>query len=386
MTEDRAEKTRVLHLDTGREWRGGQQQVLYLHRELCARGHRSTLVAPSASPLARRVQEEGLPIREIPYHGAGDPIALYLLVKAIQETEAQILHAHTAHAHSLGFLALHLPGIPKERKPSFVVHRRVDFPPSADPLTRMRYATEQCLFLCVSDAVRRVLQSRGVSLDRLRVVHSAIDPIRLDAETGGDRAMLREELGVPADAELIGVVGAMVPHKGHRHLLAAMPKILSAHPRAHVVIFGDGELESELRRECWERTIQAQVLFAGFRPDVHRFLPACDLFAHPSVEEGLGTAILDAMACRLPVVASRAGGIPEVVRHGETGWLVPPASPTELAGAIVSLLDDPRRRREFGEAGRRRVEESFSVPALAEQVLAAYDAVSPRLSLDAKNG
>lgn len=375
---------RVLHLDTGREWRGGQQQVLYLHRELCARGHHSVVVTPTGSPLARRIRDENLPLREILYHGAGDPIALFLLIKAIQETEAQVLHAHTAHAHNLGFLALRLPGIPKDRRPAFVVHRRVDFPPSADPLTRMRYTTEPSLFLCVSDAVRRVLLSLGVPEDRLQVVHSCIDSACIDRAAGTDRAALRAELGIPADAAIIGAIGAMVPHKGHRHLLASMPKVVAAHPEAHLVLFGDGPLESELRRESWERKIQSRVLFAGFRTDIHRFLPALDLLAHPSVEEGLGTAILDAMAARLPVVASRAGGIPEVVRHGETGWLVPPASPPELAGAIVSLLDDARRRHEFGEAGRRRVEECFSVPVLADRVLAAYETLSPRVSLDAK--
>lgn len=375
---------RVLHLDTGREWRGGQQQVLYLHRELCARGHRSIVVTPTGSPLARRVRDENLPLREILYHGSGDPIALFLLVKLIQETEAQILHAHTAHAHNLGFLALRLPGLPRDRRPAFVVHRRVDFPPSADPLTRMRYTTDPCLFLCVSDAVRRVLLSRGVPEDRLRVVHSCIDPARIDREATGDPASLRIELGLPPESSLIGAVGALVPHKGHRHLLAAMPKVLSAHPEAHLVLFGDGPLESELRRESWERKMQSRVLFAGFRSDVHRFFPALDLLAHPSVEEGLGTSILDAMAARLPVVASRAGGIPEVVRHGETGWLVPPASPTELAGAIVSLIDDPRRRHDFGEAGRRRVVEGFSVPVLADQVIAAYEEAGARVAHDAK--
>ncbi len=369
---DESGKLKILHLDTGREWRGGQQQVLYLSHALAALGHVSLILTPRGSPLAIRAQEAGLSVRETPYHGVGDPIAIRTVVQVMQEIEADILHAHTANAHSLAFLALRWPGLARERKPAFIVHRRVDFPPSTDPLTRMRYTGDGAFFLCVSRAVRDVLLKHGVPETRLRVVRSCVDTARIDLHAGEDRTRLREELGVPAEVGLIGAVGSFVAHKGQRTLLEAMPRILAAHPDARLALFGDGPLESDLRRNCWERGLQSRVVFAGFRPDVARFLHCIDLFAHPSTEEGLGTAILDAMAARLPVVASRAGGIPEAVRHGETGWLVPPAAPTELAGAILSLLDDPRRRIQFGEAGRARIEAEFSIPALRDGVLAVY--------------
>jgi glycosyltransferase involved in cell wall biosynthesis len=320
-----------------------------------------------------------LAVREISYRGAGDPIAIRSIVQAIHEADAQLLHAHTAHGHSLGFFVQRLPGVPRARKPAFVVHRRVDFVPAADPITRMRYVNEPTLYICVSAAIRRVLENYGVPSDRLRVVRSCVDVARVDAHAHEDRHRLREELGIPADARLIGVVGAFVPHKGHRHLIDAMPRILAACPDARLVLFGDGPLEKQLRRACWEHGIEATVTFAGFRSDVARFLHCLDLFAHPSTEEGLGTTILDAMAARLPVVASRAGGIPESVEHGVNGWLVPPAAPTELAGPIISLLGDPRRRAEFGAAGRTRVETEFSVAALCDNTVSAYkDAMRSR--------
>jgi glycosyltransferase involved in cell wall biosynthesis len=370
---------RILHLDTGREWRGGQQQVLYLSRSLTTAGHTSIILTPRGSPMAIRARELDVPVREISYHGAGDPIAIKQVVQAIQETEADVLHAHTANAHSLGFFVMRWPALPKEKRPAFVVHRRVDFPPGNDPLTRMRYTSEQCLFLCVSGAVRDVLQRHGVPVERLRVVRSCVDTARIDCHTHEDRTLLRGELGLPGDADLIGVVGALVPHKGHRHMLEAMPRILATRPEARLIVFGDGPLEAELRRASWERGLQSRVSFAGFRPDVARFLHCLDIFAHPSIEEGLGTSILDAMAARLPVVATRAGGIPEIVRHGETGWLVPPASPTELAGAIISLLEDPRRRIQFGEAGRARVVGEFGIATLRDHVLDAYaEAIAAR--------
>ncbi|MBD3162765.1 MAG: glycosyltransferase, partial [Candidatus Eisenbacteria bacterium] len=311
---------RVLQIDTGKEWRGGQQQVFYLSRELERRGVKSTIVAPRRSPLAGRAADEGLSIREIPYRGAGDPMAIHGIAQAIQETGAQFLHVHTAHAHSLAFLVRRIPGILREGRPALLVHRRVDFAPANDPLTRMRYTSEDCLYLCVSEAVRKVLLGYGLPAEKLRVVHSCIDPARIDASAGEDRGALRREIGVPEETPLIGVVGAFVPHKGHRFLLAALPRIVASLPETRVVLFGDGPLETELRRDCWERGLQDRVVFAGFRSDVARFLHCFDLLAHPSTEEGLGTTILDAMAARLPVVASRAGGIPEVVSHGRTGW------------------------------------------------------------------
>ncbi len=363
---------RVLQFDTGREWRGGQQQLLYLSQELADRGYTSEIVTPRNSPLAERAKAVGLAVREISYHGAGDPIAIRAIQQAIQETGAGILHTHTANAHSLGYLISRLPGIPREKKPALLVHRRVDFVPSADPLTRMRYTAEGTLFLCVSEAVRRVLEQYGCHADRLRVVHSCIDTSRIDAHRNEDRWSLRRELGIASDAALIGVIGSFVEHKGHRYLLAALPRILSACPQAHVAFFGDGPLEKDLRRACWEKNLQSRVTFAGFRPDVARFLHCFELLAHPSIEEGLGTTILDAMAAYLPVVASHAGGIPEAVRHGETGWLVPPADPSDLAGAIISLLNDPERRSRFGEAGRCRVESDFSIATLCEKTVSAY--------------
>ncbi|MBM3286734.1 MAG: glycosyltransferase family 4 protein [Candidatus Eisenbacteria bacterium] len=369
-TDDRS--LSILHLDTGREWRGGQQQVLYLARALAASGHRSVILTPKGSPLCQRARSENLEVREIPYHGAGDPIAIKNVVQAIQDTDAGVLHTHTANAHSLGFFSIRWPTLPRDRRPVFVVHRRVDFPPGSDPITRMRYTSEPAFFLCVSQAVKEILQQHGVAASRLRVVHSCVDPERIDAHAKEDPDQLRAELGIPAEAGLIGAVGSLVPHKGHRHLIAAMPRILGDRPEAWLAIFGDGPLESELRRTCWEHGLQARVTFAGFRPDVARFLHCFDVFAHPSTEEGLGTAILDAMSARLPVVATNAGGIPEAVRHGETGWLVPPASPPELAGAIISLLEDPRRRAQFGEAGRARVEAEFSIESLRDGVLGAY--------------
>jgi len=363
---------KVLHIDTGREWRGGQQQVLYLSRELSRRGHLSVIITPKKSPLAVRAKEEGLVVREISYHGQGDLIALRSVVQSIQETGAELIHTHTAHAHSLGFLVWRLSGIPKERKPALVAHRRVDFVPANDPITRMRYTSGTDLYICVSDAIRKILENYGLPVDRLRVVHSCVDTQRIDVHVDEDRRLLREELGIPETARLIGVIGALVGHKGHRFLLDAMPRIVAACPDARLVIFGDGPLEKKLRRSCWEHGLEATVTFAGFRPDVARFLHCIDLFAHPSTEEGLGSTILDAMAARLPVVASRAGGIPEMIRHGETGWLVPPGAPTELAGPIISLLEDPQRRSEFGAAGRARVESEFSVATLCDKTLSAY--------------
>jgi glycosyltransferase involved in cell wall biosynthesis len=376
------ETIRVLQIDTGREWRGSQQQVLYLSRALVARGHKSILVTPKKSALAERAQAEDLPVREISYRGSVDPIAIGAVFQAVQDVRANIIHTHTAHAHSLGFLARRLPTRTKEQRPALVIHRRVDLPPSADPLTRMRYTSDPFMtYLCVSEAIRGTLERYGIARGRLRVVRSCIDTARIDEYADEDPDELKKELGLGPESHVIGAVGELAPQKGHRYLIDAMPRIVTTCPNAHLVLFGDGPQEADLRRQCWQQNVQSHVTFAGFRDDVERFYHCFHLFVHPSTEEGLGTTILDAMAARLPVVAARAGGIPEIVRHGETGWLVPPAAPTELAGPVISLLEDPRRRLQFGGAGRARVEAEFSVAKLCNETLSAYqDALVARTS------
>ena len=183
------------------------------------------------------------------------------------------------------------------------------------------------------------------------------------------------EFWLPHGVPVLANVGALVAHKGQRYLLEALPLVMRAVADVHLVIFGEGELRGALERQAHDLGLDKRALMPGFRDDVLELVKSCDLFVMSSVTEGLGSAVLDAMAMGLAVVGTRAGGIPEAVVHEETGLLVPPAEPGPLASAIVDLLGDEPLRRRYGEAGRARVAERFGVDALVEGTLEVYQRV-----------
>ena len=167
-------------------------------------------------------------------------------------------------------------------------------------------------------------------------------------------------------------VGALVGHKGQKHLLDAMPLVMREVPDVHLVILGEGELRSALERQVKDLHLERVVRMPGFREEVLSLMKSADLFVTSSVTEGLGSAVLDAMAMGLAVVGTSAGGIPEAVVDGQTGLLVPPSEPAPLAQAIVRLLKDAELRARYGRAGQVRVEEHFGVDKLVEGTLEVY--------------
>ena len=187
-----------------------------------------------------------------------------------------------------------------------------------------------------------------------------------------DEVELRRELRVPLNHQIVGVIGSLYPVKGHTYLLQAIPAILKKHGNTIFFFAGRGQLEGELKRQARDLGIEDHVRILGFRSDVANLLGIVDLFALPSLSEGLSVAILEAMVARKPVVASHVGGNPELVVDGETGYLVPPMDPPALSARIVELLGDQRLRARLGEAGRRRVMELFSLSAMVEQYEQLY--------------
>lgn len=359
----------MLHLDTGREWRGGQQQVLYLSRGLRARGHEFLVAAPTGSPLAERLAAEGLPVREFPWRAAYAPNTVYAWHRLLAEEHWDVVHTHTAHAHSLAFVGFRLPAPRPYHRPALVVSRRVDFAPSRDPLTRLKYTAARTVFVCVSDGVREVLRRYGVAPAALHVVHSGVEP---PVETHTSQEEIRRELGLPTVGFLVGAIGQLVPHKGHSHLLAAIARLRKSDAGVHLVILGAGELDGTLRAEAKRLEIEGAVTFAGYRPHAKRYLRAFDLFVSSSIEEGLGTSILDAQAAGVAVVATTAGGSKETVNHEVTGLLVPPADAFALANAVAALRNDGARRRAMAEAGPEWIRARFSADAMVEGSLDVY--------------
>jgi L-malate glycosyltransferase len=365
-----------LHIDTARTWRGGQNQVLLTVLGLRALGHRSMLVAHAAGELRQRAKE-GLELVPLAPKTEMDLSAAWRLSRLVKQLRPDIIHAHDPHAVATAALALSMST--EAAKPPLVAARRVDFHMKGNALSRWKYRQVDC-FICASDAIRRMVVADGVSEAQAVTVHEGIDLDRVDAAPPVD---LHAELWLPHHAPVVGNVAALVPHKGQRHLIDAAAIVVQKVPDARFVIAGEGELRAALEREIRDRHLEKHVFLAGFRPDVLSVHKAFDIFVMSSVTEGLGTSLLDAMACAKPVVATTAGGMPEVVVDGRTGLLVPPRDHQAMAAGIVRLLGDARLREAMGAAGQARVRERFSADRMVRDTLQVYQRVARHAHVEA---
>ncbi len=353
---------KVLHVEGGSRLYGGAQQVLYLLEGLARRGHSNLLACPAGCALARAAAPFAQ-VHELPMHGDADVLMAARLTRLIRATRPDLVHLHSRiGADVWGGVAARLTGTP-------VVHtRRVD-----NPEPRWLVATKYRLHdrvLAISEGIGRVLLSEGLPAAKLRVVRSAVDWGRFQSPC--DRAATGAALGVPTDGLLVGVVAQLIPRKGHRFLLQALTGLTATHPKLRVLFFGQGPLEAELRAEIAALGLSERVQLAGFRDDLDRLLPCLDLLVHPATLEGLGVSLLQASSAGVPIIASAAGGIPEAVRAGVNGVLVPPGDVPALTAALDGLLGDAGLRRRLGEGGRELMRREFSIDAMVEGNLAVY--------------
>ncbi len=354
-----------LHIDTSRTWRGGQRQVMLTVLGLRERKHRAVLVAHPEGELARRASEGHDLIRLAP-RAEVDLHAGWKLSRIIKELKPDIVHAHDPHAVALASLALSFSTA--RQCPGLVASRRVAFHLKGNAFSRWKYHQVDC-FIAASEAIHQMLVGDGVDPSRVVTVYEGIDVDRILAEPV---ANIHAEFWLPTHAPIVGAVGALTQEKGHKYLIDAAALVVREVPDARFVILGEGDLRPSLERQIKELHLEKHVLIPGFRADILTFVRAFDLFVMCSLQEGLGTSLLDAMAASKATVASETGGIPEVVANGETGWLVPPRDHHALAAAIAKLLKDANRREAMGRAGLERVKRIFSAERMVEKTLEVY--------------
>ncbi len=347
--------TRVVHVASGREWRGGQRQVRLLARALARHGGVTQVVITGrGGELARRLAEDGIPTLTPRWTSAFGFGPLLATLRA--GDRRTILHAHDSHALTLAALAAAGTGSP------IVATRRVDF-----PLRRTGFWRFAGRIIAVSDAVRDALVASGVSARNVVVVHDgiAVDEVARTAPTDP-----RPGLGLPPGTPLAIATGALVGHKGHATLIRAAHLAAAERPDLHWAVAGQGPLRASLDALIRELGIENRVHLLGEVPEAVRLVAAADLFVMPSSMEGLGTSILDAMALGVPVVGTRAGGIPEMLGNG-AGRLVAPDDPAELAAAVMEVLGDAAARETLIVRAREAVAR-FSDERMAEGVLRVY--------------
>ena len=353
---------RILHVDTATEWRGGQNQIVLTAEAQIALGHEVRIFANAPGELATRAARASLPVHAAAL-GRGD-LSLRTL-RAIRDAASvfapDVIHVHESHGMAGAFLAAR----GASKRPRLVASRRVDFPLGFG--SRLKYGRMDRV-IAVSRAVRDVLVSSGLSPGRVVLVHEGVKDRKPAA--GGPEAL--RSLGIPDGAPLVGNVAQLVDHKDHATLLRAAAIVLGARPDCRFVICGDGPRRGNLDALARSLGISDRVSFAGFRGDLDALIPCFDIFCLSSHLEGLGTSVLDAMCFSRPVVATRAGGIPDAVADGETGRLAEPRDHEGLAKALIETLASPLALERYGASGRERFEREFTSAAMAKATLAAY--------------
>ncbi|HET8945778.1 MAG TPA: glycosyltransferase [Candidatus Polarisedimenticolia bacterium] len=364
----------VLHVVEALGLGGLERVVGSLVRHASVGVRTEVLALAGGGPLQREIEAAGARVRRLALRDYY-PGSVLRTARALRAVQPDILHTHGHFAGTAGRLAARLAGV------RGIVHHLH----TSDTTLRPRHRRLERLLargtrriLCCSQAVaRHAREDLGLPEDRMVVVRNGIDPA--PASTPEQARALLPAVAAP----IVGCVGGLVPHKGQAVLLRALasPTVSpgsssGARPGPSLVLVGDGPERPALEALARDLGIAPRVHFLGVRPDARALLPAFALLAAPSLgREGLGLSVLEGMDAGLPVVASRTGGLTEVVEDGVTGQLVPEGDAGALAAAIASLLADPHRARAWGEAGRRRVEREFRAAAMTSRIEAEYDAV-----------
>jgi glycosyltransferase involved in cell wall biosynthesis len=358
-----------LHIDTARTWRGGQSQVMYTVVGLRQLDQRAALVAHPQGELYRRMSE-GLDLVPLaPMHEI-DLAAAWRLSRVVRQFRPHVIHAHDPHAVAMAALALSISS-PKP-KPPLIASRRVEFRIAHHSFSRWKYGQVDC-FIANSAAIRDRLVADGIPREKTTIVNEGVDVERI---VNLPAANVHAELYLPTHAPIVGNVAALVPHKGQQHLVDAAAIVVKQVPDVRFVILGEGELREKLERQIKDKHLERHVFLAGFRANALELTKGFDIFVMSSVSEGMCTALVDAMAASKPAVATAAGGIPEVMRDGVTGFLTQPRDHVAMADKLVVLLKDRALRARMGAAALARARERFTV----EKMVAGTSDVYERLT------
>ncbi len=359
---------KTLHVSTEWNYRGGEQQVLLLVQGIRKEGHEADLFCQPDSGLYGRAREERLGPHPLRMRGEVDVIAAWKIARKISQEQYDIVHSHTPHALSLAAMA----SLFLKRKPLRLVTRRVQFSIFRHNflgLNHYKYRKGVDHIIAISKGVKKQLLEDGIQADMLSVVHSGIDPNRFCGASG---THLLEEFSVPSGAPVLGNIGFLEENKGQDYLLRAVKAVTVLMPDVRLFILGEGRREAWLKNLAQELKIEKNVIFPGFRKDVGDFLKIFDLLVTASIEEGLSTTVLEALALRVPVVGTDVGGIPEIVCHQKTGYLVPPANAEALAEGILWMLNNRDQAKKLADEGCRTVNERFTATAMVRKNIAVY--------------
>jgi len=361
---------KVLHIDSELTWRGGQNQTRLLIEGLLDEGITVHLVTPRGSALSHLMSGK-LPIYEVifrrglSYQAAGKEVAKYCRDHGIDLIDAQSSKAHS--------LALAAKKYFKDIK--IVVHRRVDYIPKLNPFTWLKYKNKSInQYVAISEAIGVILRRYGIKPDKISVVHSAASPLDFNFQNKSEaKKKLAAELSLDSSQVWLGNVSALTDQKDYPTLIKSLALVKQQYgDHFHCLIAGSGKLERHIRKLIKNSNLSEQVTMLGFREDVPDILQSLDILAIPSKFEGLGTIILDALQAECCVIATKAGGIPEMIFHGKTGLLSPVGNENEFSKNLMKAINSKSTRNLLATTGKALIEKSFTVENMVSGNIAIY--------------
>jgi glycosyltransferase involved in cell wall biosynthesis len=329
---------------------------------------------PPVHPLVERARNHGLKAEQLEGRAKLSPKDVSYISQRLKGERFSLIHTHDYKANIIGGIAAKLAGV----KSVATVHlhtettHRLRLYKSID-LLALRFSPR---VIAVSESLRQYLITAGLSPQKVVTVHNAVDSEMFASGVSfhNDKT-LKDRLGIGSDQHIVSIIGRLTSQKGHRYFLESAKRILEVLPESRFLIIGDGPLREELESLSLSLGIAQAVRFLGYRQDIATLMAISDVIAMPSLQEGLPYVLLEALALARPVVGTQVGGIPEVVRHGETGLLVPPRDSEGLAEAIIQLLRNPEETASLGERGRELVSREFNVETMVRKIAAVYTEV-----------
>jgi len=369
---------RVLHLRSSSGFYGPERQILQLAEPLQGDGfHIEILILyrrgenqPLLHPLMEMAKGSGLEAGQLDDRAKFSLKMIQGIAKKLKEGEFSLLHTHDYKANLLGLIAARLAKVPSVA----TVHLH-DLSTYALRLYRLLDLVTLRFFpkvITVAESLRQELIGAGLPADKLVTIHNAIDAQAFASQAEADNHRLREQLGIEDQQPIVSTVGRLSPQKRHQDFLEAARRTLAVLPGAHFLVIGDGPERGDLEALAASLGIDSAVSFLGHRQDVAAWMAISDVIVMASIREGLPYVLLEALALAKPVVATCVGGVPELIRDGETGLLVPTQQPARMAEAILYVLSHGEEAARLGEKGRELVWQKFSPQSMAHKTAEVY--------------
>jgi len=329
----------VLHISSEKTWRGGEQQIAYLLDELSKQGINNTVLVRKNSSFETYCRERKIDFVSVSFSGLAILKAAFRISAICRKRAINIVHMHSSKGHTVGVLSILF-----WHKAKLVLSRRVDFPVKKNWFAHWKYNHPRIeRILCVSHEIERIVKKSLTNPEKAITIHSGID-LNKFKNMHKKASLLRKEFAIPDDTLLVGNTSALAGHKDYFTFIDTIEILIAKELAVKAVIMGTGPLEQTLKSYVEQKKLSDFIFFAGFRNNIPGLLPDLDVFLITSTEEGLGTSVLDAFASGVPVVATKAGGIPEMVVDRETGLLAGIKNAHQLADNIQLISENAELR------------------------------------------